>query len=86
MGVLFREEDNPERNRTSSYNPAWLKRFGSSLLKQQNDKPKITMRRRLTELNVDYPAQVPVMASIDCAVTLATGRSRRDASTTVALN
>jgi len=35
-----------------------LKRFAISLLKQQNDKESIAMRRRMAGWNVDYLMQV----------------------------
>ena len=35
-----------------------LKRFGLSLLKQQNDKHSIAMRRRIADWNINYLAQV----------------------------
>ena len=58
LDVTFREDENHVRNRTATNNLAWLKRFGLSLLKQQNDKHSIAMRRRVAGWNVNYLAQV----------------------------
>lgn len=58
LDVTFREDENRVRNRTAADNLAWLKRFGLSLLKQQNDKHSIAMRRRVAGWNINYLAQV----------------------------
>ena len=66
LDVTFREDECRVRQRTAdsgrrtaANNLAWLKRFGLSLLKQQNDKYSIAMRRRVAGWNLDYLAQVP---------------------------
>ncbi|MEO2034606.1 MAG: ISAs1 family transposase, partial [Planctomycetaceae bacterium] len=46
------------RDRLAADNLAWLKRFSISLLKQQDDKESIAMRRRMAGWNVDYLMQV----------------------------
>jgi len=58
LDVTFREDDSRVRNRLAADNLAWLKRFSISLLKQQNDKESIAMRRRMAGWNVDYLMQV----------------------------
>jgi predicted transposase YbfD/YdcC len=58
LDVTFREDECRVRQRTAANNLAWLKRFGLSLLKQQNDKYSIAMRRRVAGWNRDYLAQV----------------------------
>lgn len=58
LDVTFREDENRVRNRTSANNLAWLKRFGLSLLKQQDDKHSVAMRRRIAGWNINYLAQV----------------------------
>lgn len=58
LDVTFREDENRVRNRTSANNLAWLKRFALSMLKQQDDKHSIAMRRRIAGWNIDYLAQV----------------------------
>ena len=58
LDVTFREDENRVRNRISANNLAWLKRFGLSMLKQQNDEHSIAMRRRCAGWSVDYLAQV----------------------------
>lgn len=58
LDVTFREDDSRVRNRLAADNLAWLKRFAISLLKQQNDKETIAMRRRMAGWNTDYLAQV----------------------------
>jgi predicted transposase YbfD/YdcC len=58
LDVTFREDECRVRNRTAADNLAWLKRFALSLLKQQNDKHSIAMRRRVAGWNLDYLAQV----------------------------
>lgn len=58
LDVTFREDESRLRNRHSADNLAWLKRFAISLLKQQNDKESIAMRRRMAGWNTDYLAQV----------------------------
>ena len=45
LDVTFREDENRVRERTTANNMAWLKRFGLSMLKQQNEKYSIAMRR-----------------------------------------
>ena len=64
LDVTFREDENRVRNRTSGNNLAWLKRFGLSLLKQQNDKHSVAMRRRIAGWNVNYLAQVLGIPSV----------------------
>jgi len=59
LDVTFREDECRVRQRTAANNLAWRKRFGLSLLKQQNDKHSIAMRRRVAGWNLDYLAQVP---------------------------
>ncbi len=58
LDVTFREDECRVRERTTANNLAWLKRFGLSLLKQQDDKHSIAMRRRIAGWNLDYLAQV----------------------------
>jgi hypothetical protein len=58
LDVTFREDENRVRERHAANNLAWLKRFAISLLKQQNDKHSIAMRRRIAGWNVDYLTQV----------------------------
>ncbi len=58
LDVTFREDENRVRNRTTANNMAWLKRFGLSLLKQQNDKYSIAMRRRVAGWNLEYLAKI----------------------------
>lgn len=58
LDVTFREDENRVRERTAANNLAWLKRFGLSLLKQQNDKHSIAMRRRIAGWDINYLAQV----------------------------
>lgn len=58
LDVTFREDESRVRNRTSANNLAWLKRFGLSLLKQQDDKHSVAMRRRIAGWNINYLAQV----------------------------
>lgn len=58
LDVTFREDENRVRNRRSANNLAWLKRFALSMLKQQDDKHSIAMRRRIAGWNTDYLAQV----------------------------
>ena len=58
LDVTFREDENRVRARTTANNMAWLKRFGLSMLKQQNDKYSIAMRRRVAGWNLDYLAKV----------------------------
>lgn len=58
LDVTFREDESRVRDRNTATNLAWLKRFGLSLLKQQNDKHSIAMRRRVAGWNLDYLAQV----------------------------
>lgn len=58
LDVTFREDESRLRNRNAADNVAWLKRFALSLLKQQDDKESIAMRRRMAGWNTDYLAQV----------------------------
>lgn len=58
LDVTFREDDSRLRNRHAANNLAWLKRFAISLLKQQNDKESIAMRRRMAGWNEEYLAKV----------------------------
>jgi predicted transposase YbfD/YdcC len=58
LDVTFREDENRVRDRSTANNLAWLKRFGLSLLKQQDDKYSIAMRRRVAGWNLDYLAKV----------------------------
>jgi predicted transposase YbfD/YdcC len=58
LDVTFREDDSRLRNRNAAENIAWLKRFAISLLKQQDNKESIAMRRRMAGWNIDYLAQV----------------------------
>lgn len=58
LDVTFREDESRVRDRNTANNLAWLKRFGLSLLKQQDDKHSIAMRRRVAGWNLDYLAQV----------------------------
>lgn len=58
LDVTFREDENRVRQRTTANNMAWLKRFGLSMLKQQNDKYSVAMRRRVAGWNLDYLAKV----------------------------
>ena len=45
LDVTFREDQSRVRNRLAADNLAWLKRFAITLLKQQQDKESIAMRR-----------------------------------------
>lgn len=58
LDVTFREDENRVRDRTTANNMAWLKRFALSMLKQQDDKYSIAMRRRVAGWNLDYLAKV----------------------------
>lgn len=58
LDVTFREDDSRLRNRYAADNVAWLKRFAISLLKQQNDKESIAMRRRMAGWNTEYLTKV----------------------------
>ena len=58
LDVTFREDESRVRDRHAADNLAWLKRFAITLLKQQNDKESIAMRRRIAGWNHDYLAQV----------------------------
>ena len=58
LDVTFREDDSRLRSRHAADNVAWLKRFAISLLKQQNDKESIAMRRRMAGWNTEYLTQV----------------------------
>ncbi|MEO2013592.1 MAG: ISAs1 family transposase, partial [Fuerstiella sp.] len=53
LDVTFREDESRVRDRLAADNLAWLKRFSISLLKQQDDKESIAMRRRMAGWNVD---------------------------------
>ncbi|MFT5326577.1 MAG: hypothetical protein ACI8P0_004454, partial [Planctomycetaceae bacterium] len=48
----------------------WLKPFAISLLKQQNDKESIAMRRRMGGWNVDYRMQVLAIKPVQFAFAL----------------
>lgn len=58
LDVTFREDESRVRDRTTANNLAWLKRFGLSLLKQQDDKYSVAMRRRVAGWSLDYLAKV----------------------------
>lgn len=58
LDVTFREDENRVRERNTANNMAWLKRFGLSMLKQQDDNYSIAMRRRVAGWNLDYLAKV----------------------------
>jgi predicted transposase YbfD/YdcC len=58
LDVTFREDENRVRDRTTANNMAWLKRFALSMLKQQDDKYSVAMRRRVAGWNLDYLAKV----------------------------
>lgn len=58
LDVTFREDESRVRNRLAADNLAWLKRFAITLLKQQQDKESIAMRRRMAGWNIDYLAKV----------------------------
>lgn len=58
LDVTFREDESRVRERNAANNLAWLKRFAISLLKQQNDKETIAMRRRKAGWDPSYLAQV----------------------------
>jgi predicted transposase YbfD/YdcC len=64
LDVTFREDDSRVRDRFAADHLAWLKRFAISLLKQQNDKESIAMRRRMAGWNVDYLMQVLAIKTI----------------------
>lgn len=57
LDVTFREDDSRLRDRHAADNLAWLRRFAISLLKQQNDKESVAMRRRMAGWNPDYLAK-----------------------------
>ena len=57
LDVTFREDENRVRERTTASNMAWLKRFALSMLKQQDDKYSIAMRRRVAGWNLEYLAK-----------------------------
>lgn len=57
LDVTYREDESRVRDRTTATNLAWLKRFSLSLLKQQDDKYSIAMRRRVAGWNLDYLAK-----------------------------
>ena len=58
LDVTFREDESRLRNRKAANNLAWLKRFAISLLKRQNDKESIAMRRRKVGWNTNYLEKV----------------------------
>ena len=58
LDVTFREDQSRVRNRLAADNLAWLKRFSITLLKQQDDKESIAMRRRMAGWKPDYLAKV----------------------------
>ncbi|QDU93265.1 Transposase DDE domain protein [Lignipirellula cremea] len=58
LDVTFREDENRVRERTTADNLAWLKRFALSMLKQQDDKYSIAMRRRVAGWDLDYLAKI----------------------------
>lgn len=58
LDVTFREDENRVRERNAANNMAWLKRFGLSMLKQQDDKYSVAMRRRVAGWSLDYLAKV----------------------------
>jgi predicted transposase YbfD/YdcC len=58
LDVTFREDESRLRNRHAADNIAWLKRFAISLLKQQQDKESIAMRRRKAAWSTKYLTQV----------------------------
>lgn len=58
LDVTFREDESRVRDRFTADNLAWLKRFAISMLRQQQDKESIAMRRRMAGWNTDYLAQV----------------------------
>jgi predicted transposase YbfD/YdcC len=63
LDVTFREDQSRVRNRLAADNLAWLKRFAITLLKQQDDKESIAMRRRMAGWNPDYLAKVIGLAT-----------------------
>jgi len=64
LDVTFREDESRLRDRHAADNVAWLKRFAISLLKQQDDKESIAMRRRMAGWNINYLAQVLGLQSV----------------------
>jgi predicted transposase YbfD/YdcC len=52
LDVTFREDENRVRERVTANNMAWLKRFGLSMLKQQNDKYSFAMRGQVAGWNL----------------------------------
>jgi predicted transposase YbfD/YdcC len=58
LDVTFREDESRVRDRNSADNLAWLKRFSLSLLKQQEDKRSVAMRRRIAGWSLDYLAKI----------------------------
>ncbi len=64
LDVTFREDECRVRERTAANNLAWLKRFGLSMLKQQDDKHSVAMRRRIAGWNLDYLAKVLGIPSV----------------------
>jgi len=54
----FREDENRVRERRTTNNLGWLKRFALSMLKQHGDKYSIAMRRRVAGWNLDYLAKL----------------------------
>ena len=47
LDVTFREDESRVRDRNTATNLVWLKRFGLNLVKQQDGKYSIAMRRRV---------------------------------------
>lgn len=58
LDVTFREDESRLRDRNAADNLAWLRRFALTLLKQQNDKESIAMRRRMAGWDIDYLATI----------------------------
>ncbi len=58
LDVTFREDESRLRDRHAADNVAWLRRFAISLLKQQQDKESIAMRRRMAGWNTNYLTQL----------------------------
>ena len=73
LDATFREDDNRVRERTTANNMAWLKRIGLSMLRQQNDKYSIAMRRRVAGWNLDYLAKVLGIPVLSCAFAVLSG-------------
>jgi len=58
LDVTFREDKYRIRERATANNMEWLRRFGLSMLKLQNDNYSIAMRRRVAGWNLDYLPKV----------------------------